>query len=1273
MKLVNFLILFIFFMLSNFLIGCVANSTKGASGNGSSSAVNKVQTQDVTASVNEDTTVEVILKYTSEDKDNASSCTVSSLNNLIVKQACSCDSAGECKVSLQGSSNYNGKATFRYQVTAGGIDSTVSTGTVTIAAVADDPTVANVTLGDLIFEDVTSSLIYLNYSDPDGDRAGSSDCSITDETNITVTTSCTCDPILGKCSLKVKGLSDYYGPASFKYSVRTNGTWSNIATASLNIISVDDAPTANDITPASFNEDTTSIITLSYTDPENDKASMCTVSNLTNITISQACICSNGTCTVGVKGTSNYNGSASFTYTVKTNTITSNSATATLTIDPVDDAPIANNFTAPSFNEDVQSIIVLSYSDPENDLGTSCNVSNVVNGTITQACACDGSGVCSVGITGNSNYSGAGSFNFNITANGATSNNATATLNILAVNDAPVISSISNKYTAQNAAITVNFTISDVDNTLTCSGAMSGTSSSTSLVANSSIVFSGTAPNCSAVITPVAGQSGTTTISLSASDGTVSSISSFDLIVRAAVAKTWLMGDPSDTDTYAFSSANIAKTTAGVAYLVPTQLNQTHTNLADFPSFPSGLTWDGVNSVVKRSEYMTAPFNETYTSATFDGLKSTSWNSLTYSTGIPVGKGLPDFSANALIALEETSGNLTEKYNGIVFTVTGTPTYATTAKVGKGITFASAPYFETAYNANLNPTKQFSVCAWVKPAAIGAGYKSFFTSRDTNKGYALYVNNKFEFWIGNGTSFTQLVGTSTPSTSAYTYVCGMYDGTTASLVVNGTVETTSTTAFSPNTAKPSRVGAGKTETTATEFFNGVIDEISIHNRALTSTELTALSASTPTKALPQSTTATLANHLFNQETTANYPLMASSTLLSNLVSLWHFDDALGSTKIRNSANKTLSAFTGSLSIGVAGKIGTAASFDGSTSFFTSTNSVSTNVSTSAFTISAWIKTTSANNEQIISYSAAHSPLGINGGKLQFTLSSVTTAGTATINDGNWHHVVVSGSGTTCKVYLDGNTTTADITYTCAATSMGTIASVGRLYGTASNYYKGMLDEVAVWTRALSTTEIQQLYRRGANTLTVDVRSCAQSDCSDGTYTTTAFTEISNKDSLGNIYATPPVFNFTVPDNRYLQYKMIFHSDVAATAPELKKVIAGPNHYSYPVSDEYIVPQSALSFKTLSSLVESLGTAGCASGVRYQLSSDKVNWKYFNGSAWVTGIDYSTANTLATLNSGLSLYTSASPTVSDSVYIRAYLKSNLANECELNQLILNGNN
>ena len=77
---------------------------------------------------------------------------------------------------------------------------------------------------------------------------------------------------------------------SFDYAVN-DGLASNVATATLSIGPVNNAPVANAITPANFNEDVQSIITLSYSDIESNQATSCTPSHLSNVTVTQACAC----------------------------------------------------------------------------------------------------------------------------------------------------------------------------------------------------------------------------------------------------------------------------------------------------------------------------------------------------------------------------------------------------------------------------------------------------------------------------------------------------------------------------------------------------------------------------------------------------------------------------------------------------------------------------------------------------------------------------------------------------------------------------------------------------------------------------------------------------------------------------------------------------------------------------------------------------------------------------------------------------------------------
>lgn len=78
-----------------------------------------------------------------------------------------------------------------------------------------------------------------------------------------------------------------------------------------------------------------------------------------------------------------------------------------------------------------------------------------------------------------------------------------------------------------------------------------------------------------------------------------------------------------------------------------------------------------------------------------------------------------------------------------------------------------------------------------------------------------------------------------------------------------------------------------------------------------------------------------------------------------------------------------------------------------------------------------------------------------------------------IEDTNWHHVVITKSGATCKVYKDGT----DVTGTVAGgtiTDTATALRVGAWTGGGLTF-NGLLDEVALYPTALSAVRVSAHY------------------------------------------------------------------------------------------------------------------------------------------------------------------------------------------------------
>lgn len=95
------------------------------------------------------------------------------------------------------------------------------------------------------------------------------------------------------------------------------------------------------------------------------------------------------------------------------------------------------------------------------------------------------------------------------------------------------------------------------------------------------------------------------------------------------------------------------------------------------------------------------------------------------------------------------------------------------------------------------------------------------------------------------------------------------------------------------------------------------------------------------------------------------------------------------------------------------------------------------------------------------------------------IAPVTSPGTVT--NGVWHHAVLTSVGATTTLYLDGNkqgqkTSTINhvaLTYNQAGAAYATTPGSWPSYGTTSRrYFKGSLDEVAVYSHGLSAAEVR---------------------------------------------------------------------------------------------------------------------------------------------------------------------------------------------------------
>ena len=290
--------------------------------------------------------------------------------------------------------------------------------------------------------------------------------------------------------------ANYHGADSFRFRVNDGQLDSGIATVSITVTPVNDQPVASSLS-VSTSENTNVSIHLQGTDVDGDALTYSILSQPSKGTLSGAA--PNLIYTPDEDST----GGDSFTYRVNDGVSDSAIATVSISISEVNDPPVAfaRNVTT---QEDTNLPITLTGSDPQGSALTFTRISSPANGTIL------GSGA-NLTYVPNPNFHGSDSFVFRVNDGQLNSANATVSIAVTSVNDAPVAAGRTASTHSGNS-VSVAVTASDVD----------GDALSYHIVASPSHgSLSGSGPNW--IYTPAAGYSGGDFFTYYVNDGSTNS------------------------------------------------------------------------------------------------------------------------------------------------------------------------------------------------------------------------------------------------------------------------------------------------------------------------------------------------------------------------------------------------------------------------------------------------------------------------------------------------------------------------------------------------------------------------------------------------------------------------------------------------------------------------------------------------------------------------------------------------------------------------------
>ena len=418
-------------------------------------------------------------------------------------------------------------------------------------------------------------------------------------------------------------------------------------------------------------------------------------------------------------------------------------------------------------------------------------------------------------------------------------------------------------------------------------------------------------------------------------------------------------------------------------------------------------------------------------------------------------------------------------------------------KVGQALNFdGSNDYVTMGDVLDFERTDPFSISVWYKANFISPTAQYRIIAKQNNagvyEGYGLQIrgdvtNDPFRFALNNNSGSNQIqVDWPRPNNTNWHHVVLTYTGSSVASGMQGYVDgvaqtmTVVTDNLTATTLTTRPFNIGSWDNGGSSWFDGLIDEVRVYNRALSPDEI---------------------KRLYNMGATTKFNVSKKqdAALDNGLVGLWTFDapDMAGVTAYDRSGNNNTGTLEGAITR-ASGRIGQGISKGAGTQVNAGSGTSLDNIQ--FLTVSMWLyptsfPTTCGGDTTIITKVGwvLEFRCGASG-QLEFTVNRASdTRRTASANSlliNAWQNVVVTFASSTVQfddtdihMYVNGE----EISYSAALSGSGArvddSASTLDIGGndTASGDFAGRMDEVRVYNRVLSADEIKRLYNMGATT------------------------------------------------------------------------------------------------------------------------------------------------------------------------------------------------
>ncbi len=403
--------------------------------------------------------------------------------------------------------------------------------------------------------------------------------------------------------------------------------------------------------------------------------------------------------------------------------------------------------------------------------------------------------------------------------------------------------------------------------------------------------------------------------------------------------------------------------------------------------------------------------------------------------------------------------------NGTLTGSNGLPTWVN-GKLGKALNFDKVDDYVSLTSDPVG-TNIITACMWMYPIDSGEGsYGRLFD----NGSFVVHLRLSGAMTVvsGGGVGFTS--GNNIFSYNAWNHICVTRQSNGSSVVyVNGQVKASGASGTPASGTSNLIIG---NMANASRTFNGYIDEVRIYQKILDQNELTSL----------YNAKATIINASQNNK------------VISGLVGLWSFNgaDMSGTTVYDRSGqgnNGTMTNYgTAGTSSKVIGKVGQALLFDG-VDDEVSIGSPSALALQNNLTVSAWVKrAVSGGTQTIVKRGNASSLTTANQlyqmridstGELSFSSTGTTftpsPAMTAPVNE--WVHFACTIDAANLILCYKNGVVSGNSATKTDGSPIDNTTLIGK-GGNGGNFFNGNIDEVRIYNKALSASEVKQLYLMG---------------------------------------------------------------------------------------------------------------------------------------------------------------------------------------------------